>query len=311
MKTSTIILIPVYNDWISLEKLYHLLDKALSNKNNSCCQLLLVNDGSDERCNVLFNGTLSVKIIELKVNLGHQKAIAAGLSFIHHTMQCDNVLIMDADGEDRPEDAMKLLDAAIASPYRIIIGNRTKRRDALSFRVYYNLYKFFFRLLTGNSISFGHFMVIPKKIADRLVYDSDIWNNIAATVIKSGIDSQKIDTTKGVRYQGSSRMNFNSLLLHGLSAIAVFIEKIAVRLLMFSLLIIGLSLMIILIIFGIKWFTALAIPGWASVILSTIIIVLLQGFLLSLFTVFLFLSAQSSRKFIPARHYQDYLTEIK
>ncbi|MEP6728804.1 MAG: glycosyltransferase, partial [Bacteroidota bacterium] len=309
MKETTIILIPVYNDWISLNKLLTELEELLINRDKTHYQLLIINDGSSEKPDIKSGKLLQVKIIDLTANLGHQKAIAAGMSYIHHSIQCNNILIMDADGEDQPEDAIKLLDSAKSNPGNLIIGIRRKRNDGFSFRVYYLMYKLLFRILTGKRISFGHFMVIPKKIADRLVYQSDIWNNLAATVLKTEITNTKINTNKGFRYNGKSKMNFNSLLLHGLGAIAVFIENIAVRLLTFSLMIIGLSSIIIIIILGIKWFTALAIPGWASVILSTILIVLLQGFLLSLFTIFLFLSSQSYRKFIPARHYTDYIRE--
>jgi hypothetical protein len=106
-------------------------------------------------------------------------------------------------------------------------------------------------------------------------------------------------------------MSFSSLLLHGLGAIAVFMEIIASRLLIFSLLMIGISLLAILTLVGIKAFTDLAIPGWTSTVVSAMLIVLLQSFLLSLFTIFLYLSSQSQRKFIPAHHYKDYTGTIE
>lgn len=52
-----------------------------------------------------------------------------------------------------------------------------------------------------------------------------------------------------------AKMSFTSLLIHGLGAIAVFIEIIASRLLIFSLLLIGISLIVILGLLGIKTFT--------------------------------------------------------
>ena len=106
-------------------------------------------------------------------------------------------------------------------------------------------------------------------------------------------------------------MNFTSLLLHGLGAIAVFIDVIATRLLIFSMGMISIALLAILIITFIRVFTDLAIPGWASTVVSSLLIVLLQSFLLSLFTIFLYLSSQSQRKFIPAYHYQDYTGPVE
>ena len=310
MQEITIILIPVYNDWTSLNRLLVELEKSLPVNEKSLFQLLVINDGSSEPACINTGRFSTAKIVHLTARLGHQKAIAAGLSYIHHHLACKNILIMDADGEDQPEDAIKLLNNAAIHPEALIIGKRIKRKDGFTYKIYYRIYKLLFRLLTGRQISFGHFMVIPKKNADRLVYLSDIWNNLAATVLKSEMPNIKIDTNKGARYDGKSKMNFDSLLLHGLGAISVFIDSISARLLSFSLIIISTSSVVILFILGIKWLTTLAIPGWASVILSTIIIVLLQGFLLSLFTIFLFLSSQSYRKFIPARHYTDYIDEV-
>jgi len=308
MNEITVILIPVYNDWPSLSRLIVDLEQLAATTEGKL-QLLIVNDGSFESYK-LDTSLPNTKIIHLTARLGHQKSIAVGLSYIHHSIACKNVLIMDADGEDRPADAIQLLKHAKDNPDKLIIGKRNKRRDGNIFKIYYAIYKLLFRLLTGKEISFGHFMVIPKMAADRLVFMSDIWNNLAATILKAELPFHKVDTNKGARYDGNSKMNFHSLVLHGLSAISVFIENISVRLLNFSFIIIGFSSVVILIVLAIKWFTVLAIPGWASVILSTIIIVLLQGFLLSLFTIFLFLSSQSNRKFIPARHYTDYMGKI-
>jgi hypothetical protein len=106
-------------------------------------------------------------------------------------------------------------------------------------------------------------------------------------------------------------MNFTALLLHGLGAIGVFIETIAARLLIFSLIMIFISGIAIVSVLFIKFFTNKAIPGWTSIAISSMLIVLLQSFLLSLFTIFLYLSFGAQRKFIPAYHYNDYVRSVE
>ena len=106
-------------------------------------------------------------------------------------------------------------------------------------------------------------------------------------------------------------MNFTRLLMHGLGAIAVFTEVIASRLLVFSFLLIGFSLFVILLLLGIKTFSDLALPGWTSIVISSMLVVLLQSFLLSLFTLFLYFSSESQRKFIPAQHYRDFTGQLE
>lgn len=267
--------------------------------------MVIVDDGSSIR----YTPTLSDlpgHVLRLYRNVGHQKAITIGLAYIHHHLSCDSVLIMDADGEDRPEDALALLQRSIQEPGKIIFAHRGARAESFSFRLFYFFYKILFRFLTGKKIAYGNFMVIPKGILDTLVYHNEIWNHLSAAVIKANFPFEAVQTARGKRYADKSKMSFTDLVLHGFGAISVFIEQMASRLLIISVALMAVSFVAICIIMAIRWFTDLAIPGWASTIVSSMLIVLLQGILLSLFTLFLVLSSQSNRKFIPALHYGDY-----
>jgi polyisoprenyl-phosphate glycosyltransferase len=249
---------------------------------------------------------IPIHILRMHRNIGHQKAITIGLAYIHHHYDFSRVLIMDCDGEDRPADAVQLLNTSLQNPDKIILAHRSSRAEDFLFRIFYSFYKILFRILTGKSIAYGNFMVIPKPTLDTLVYHNEIWNHLSAAIIKGEFPFTAVHTFRGKRYAGKSKMKFNDLLLHGFGAISVFTEQMASRLLMISSVLISISFLGILTILGIRWFTELAIPGWASTILSSMLVVLLQSILLSLFTLFLFLSSQSNRKFIPALHYEDY-----
>lgn len=306
MKESVIILIPVYNDLTSLETLIRNLEISLASEPRKKYSLLIVNDGSSRPVTVAPSKLFNINILNLHRNTGHQKAIAIGLAHIHHNSACDHVLVMDGDGEDRPEDALTLIQTSTANKGKIITAHRKTRQEGFRFRLFYIFYKVLFRWLTGKKIGFGNFMVIPREKLDKLVYHSEIWSHLSAGIIKSKLDFITIPLNRGKRYAESSKMNFHSLVLHGLGAIAVFLEQVASRLLILSFALIVVSVLVIAAIIGIRSFTDLAIPGWASTIMSTMLVILLQGFLLSLFTIFLFLSSQSQRKFIPAYHYKEY-----
>ncbi|HEU4470627.1 MAG TPA: glycosyltransferase [Flavisolibacter sp.] len=302
----TIILCPLYHDESSFNLFAADIEK-LAGKYNGRLAFVVVNDGMPE---VSLQTRLPLTVIDLHRNIGHQKAIAIGLAYTQSKMDFDHIVIADCDGEDRPEDILRLLDAARETD-KIIVAKRVSRQEGRSFRLFYLIYKFMFLVLTGKRISFGNFMLLPRKEADRIVHYSEIWNHLAGTIIKSRIPFSSINTHRGRRYEGSSKMNFSALLLHGLGAIGVFIEIIASRLLIFSLVMIGFSLLAILVITYIRLFTSQAIPGWATAGVSSMLIVLLQSFLLSLFTIFLYLSFQGQRKFIPAHHYMDYVRRIE
>jgi polyisoprenyl-phosphate glycosyltransferase len=311
MLQHTIILLPVFNDGESLGILLSKLDTICHNEPSSTFSVLIINDGSTEPLAITPIAGLKIKLLHLQRNIGHQKAIAIGLAYIKHDMPCDKVLVMDSDGEDKPEDAMALFHSSLSNPGKIVFAYRKSRQEGNRFIFFYALYKAAFRLLTGRTIAFGNFLIIPRPVLDKIVFYSEIWNHIAGGILKSGLSYTSVETHRGKRYASESKMNFNSLLLHGLGAVAVFMDIIATRLLIFSFLLIAISSAVIVAILCIKIFTDLGVPGWASSVGSAFMIILLQGFLLSLFTIFLYLISQGQRKFIPAHHYRDYTGSVE
>lgn len=303
----TIILCPIYRDEASFHLFAAKMEELASAHTDRLFSFLVVNDGTPD---LKLATTWPLTLVHLHRNLGHQKALAIGLAYAHHHLSFDQVIVMDADGEDRPEDVHRLL-AAAEEENGIVVARRTSRREPAPFPLFYRIYKSVFYLLTGKRISFGNFMLLPRKNVDALVHYSEIWSHLAGAVLKSGTRLTPVDAPRGQRYAGTSRMNFTSLLIHGLGAIGVFIEVIASRLLLFSFALISLSVAAILVILAIKLFTDKAIPGWATTALSSMLIVLLQSFLLSLFTIFLYLTFQGQRQFIPALHYTDYVRTVE
>jgi glycosyltransferase involved in cell wall biosynthesis len=307
----TVILLPVFNDWKALQNLLKELKRSLNEYGLTDFEVLIINDGSvDEKPYELY---IDVKttIVNLTHNLGHQKAIAVGLSYVYHNLSCDCVLVMDADGDDRPEDAVTLLEYSSKKRDQIVVGGRTSRKEGITRQFFYALYIIIFRFLTGKSIRFGNFSLIPFKHIYRLISKGDIWLHLPGGIIKSKLSYCIVPTKKGTRYTGTSKMSFTSLVFHGIGALAVFIDIIAIRLLIASCLAIGASLLGLAAIFIIKITTSLAIPGWASILGSSIVIIILVSFLIGLFLIFSFLMSQSYRRFIPAIHYKEFIENIE
>ncbi len=311
MRKHIVILCPLYNDSASFNILLAKLHETLGHLQDHLFSFLVVNDGSTEPLLIDTNTSFTFHVLNLHRNIGHQKALAVGLAYIRENIACEKVLIMDTDGEDRPEDALELLYASDRRPTDVIFANRVSRQENTQFKFFYQLYKLAFRILTGRQISFGNFMMLPRNVLDKIVFYSEIWNHLAGGILKSGLPYTAVQTHRGTRYAGESKMNFNRLLFHGLGAISVFMEVIASRLLIFSFCLIGFSLFVIASLVGIKIFTSMAIPGWTSTVMSSMLIVLLQSFLLSLLTLFLYFSAESQRKFVPAHHYKDYTGAVE
>ncbi len=250
-----------------------------------------------------------VEILRLTCNLGHQRAIAVGLAEVAQRHAYDAVIVMDSDGEDRPCDLVRLIDAHRVDRTAIIAAQRAKRSEGLRFRVLYALYKRLFILLTGRRIDFGNFLLIPWPMVVRLAHMPEIWNHLAAAVLRSRARVVGVPTERGRRYAGVSSMNLVSLLAHGLSAIAVFSDIVFVRLLILASTVSALALALATVAVAVRIATDLAIPGWASNVVGISAIMLFQAVTLSVVASLTMLASRSGAVFIPALHAGQYIVE--
>ncbi len=67
--------------------------------------------------------------------MGHQRAIAVGLVVAAEKTGSDCIVVMDSDGEDRPEDLRDLISGAERFPDNIICARRAERSESAWFRI--------------------------------------------------------------------------------------------------------------------------------------------------------------------------------
>jgi hypothetical protein len=106
-------------------------------------------------------------------------------------------------------------------------------------------------------------------------------------------------------------MNFVSLVTHGLGAVSVHSDVIGVRALVAMLSLITVSLVGILIVVSLRLFTDLAIPGWASFVTLSFLVLSMQAAMMALLFVFIILNGRSSLAFIPRRDYRHFVCSTK
>jgi hypothetical protein len=312
MSEHIVIIIPQFNDWEALNLLIKKLNNDVGESILKCCSLLIVDDYSSKiQTNPfeIFSGR-QIMLLSLYRNVGHQRAIAIGLSYVAENLDATRVIIMDADGEDAPADINDLVAKSVEFPDKIIFARRSRRTETALFQFFYVFYKVLFKMLTGKVITFGNYSIIPSRHLQNLVRVSEIWNHYPGGVIKSRIPYLSIPTNRAKRLAGESRMNFVSLVLHGLSAISVMIDTTAVRILILSILMSAVAVSFIILILFLK-IIGNATPGWASTLGSTLMILMLQTFLISLFLVFMVLQYRSQQHFIPAIHYRDFIEKVE
>ena len=157
-----------------------------------------------------------------------------GLVHVHIERPGEVVVVMDGDGEDRPEDVPRLLEELDPSEACVVFAERMRRMEGYSFRVGYRLFRALHRVLVGIDIKVGNFSAVSPGALSSLVVASDLWNHFAAAVVRSNLETRRVPLPRGRRLLGSSRMTPVSLVIHGLSAILVFSDVVPVRLLITS-----------------------------------------------------------------------------
>lgn len=302
--THVLVVVPVFDDWPSLGRLLADLD-ALPPGDGVQLSVLAVNDGSlsplPARDMPAISRLRRVEVLELACNLGHQRAIALGLAHAARMADVDVVAVMDGDGEDRPEDLARLLSAYHAvTASTVVVARRCKRSESMLFRIAYRGYKALFRLLTGRSIAFGNFSLFSHAVAVRLAHSADVWNHLAAAILRSRLPLLAVPVERGKRYEGRSKLDLVSLLVHGLSAISVFADRLFARLAVACLGLCGLAFLGAITVIVIRTSTDWAIPGWASSVAGLLLVVFMQAVMLPLIAAFLLLSNRAQATVIPA-----------
>ncbi len=299
------IVTPLFNDWDCLYKLVDDIRAVLSPTPFADYRIVVVDDCSSLEVDKTKLAGHPVEIIHLNKNLGHQKSIAIGVSYLNKNAEQDFVVVMDVDGEDKPEHLPILLEEATkGKSNEIVFARRTKRKESFFFKIFYKIYKFIFVFLTGKVINFGNYSVIPKVLLDKVCHISDIWNHYPGGVIRSRLLYKSVGLERGQRYTGKSKMNYTSLVIHGLSAVAVYVDTVSVRLL------ISVSVLILTAVLGISLVFLLDyhIPIWGLLLFFGI---LSQAFLSTLILVFTVLSYRVNFNFLPAVHFQDYIQSVE
>jgi len=308
------VLIPIYNDWVAAALVLEELDRILTGRGLRV-NVLFVDDGSSESPDETLPGFEPqaidrVQVLRLRRNLGHQRAIAIGLAHIEADMACDGVVVMDGDGEDDPADVPKLIDRLRSNgESTIVFAERTRRVDSLMFRGLYACYRFVHWILTGVKVRVGNFSVIPRAQLRRLVVVSELWSHYAAAVYAAKLPRDMIETARRPRLHGQGKMNVVALIGHGLAAMSVHSETLAVRLLVGSfvgavLLAVGVGAVAWMSIGGTMSVTPAV--GTAAVVLLALLaalVVLAAG--LAIRT----LQGRAGSAFLPLRDYSFYVDE--
>ena len=226
-----IILIPVFNDWESLSKLIKDISLELKELKNYEFKFVIINDGSTNPQPKIYKpkNISSIKILNMKINKGHTLCIAYGIHHVLRNEEFDNLILMDGDGEDRPEEVLNLIEKNSKNLKKSVIAKRVKRSEGMIFKFFYQVHKLITLVFTGHNINFGNFTFLTKNDLISLSKEPLLWKSYSASFKKNIKNFTYINSIRGVRFFGPSKMSFFKLVFHSLSIIAVFKHQVYLR----------------------------------------------------------------------------------
>ena len=219
-----IILIPIFNDWESLEKLLSEINNNIKNIKNAQFNCVVVND-----CSTIKNPKIkipplinSIKIIHMKKNKGHARCNAFGINYFSESLELDYLILMDGDGEDRPEEIKSLVDKVLSESNKSVVAKRIKRSEGFLFQMLYRIHKYLTLVTTGKLVNFGNYSCLIKADIKKISTKGSLWSSYTGTFKKNIKNYNEIKSIRGMRYFGPSQMSLFKLLIHSFSIIAVF-----------------------------------------------------------------------------------------
>ena len=215
----------------SLNKLIQQISKQIDKLKEFQFKLIIVNDGStSSKPQINFTKNIrSIKILNMKTNKGHMTCIAYGINYVEQNENFDNLILMDGDGEDRPEEIPLLINKNLEFQNKSVVAKRVKRSEGMLFKILYVLHKLITLVFTGKKINFGNFSLLTKKDLFLISEKQNLWKSYSGTFKKHIQEYQEINSVRGSRYFGPSKMSIFKLVLHSFSIIATFKYHVFLR----------------------------------------------------------------------------------
>ncbi|MCS6956407.1 MAG: glycosyltransferase family 2 protein [Patescibacteria group bacterium] len=204
------IIIPFYNEKENLPILISDLTKVLK-KISQEWELLLVDDGSDDKYQILNIKYQKEKIILIKhrKRLGKGEALKTGIE----NSKGEIIVFMDADLQDDPKDLSKFLKK-INEGYDFVNGARTKRSESIIVKTYSKIASFFLKIFFHSpysDINCG-FKAFKKETVQNFVFYGNNFRFFPLYVFYQGYKVTEVPVINHPRKFGKSKFGSKKLI---------------------------------------------------------------------------------------------------
>jgi glycosyltransferase involved in cell wall biosynthesis len=267
------IVVPVFNEQENIQVFYQEVTKAIETLGYPF-ELIFVDDGSTDRT-VLILERISqqdsrVKAILLARNFGHQVALTCGLA---HAVG-EAVITMDGDLQHPPE-LLSILIGKWEEGFEVVQTVRMATEGVSWFKERSS--SLFYRLINAMSdiqiVEGGSdFRLLDKKVVQTFQCFKEKARFIRGIIGDMGYRQAQVEFVAPERFAGQSKFSLKKMIDFALNGITAY-SKLPLRFafylgLLFGLISFGLTLDVVYI----KLFTTEAVPGWATIAASVLLL---------------------------------------
>jgi polyisoprenyl-phosphate glycosyltransferase len=267
------VVIPVYNEELIIDTLYHRLHQAVSQISDNY-ELIFVNDGSKDGTLVkllaLTRQDERVFYINFSRNFGHQIAVTAGLD----ACRGEAVVIIDGDLQDPPELIPELYAKYREGNEIVYAKRRARKGESLFKKMSAKLFYRILRRLTSVNIPVdtGDFRLIDQKVVHYLKLMPEQNKFLRGQIAWLGFRQAEVLFDRDERKHGKTGYSFGKMMRLAMDGITGFSDK---PLQVVTRLGFAFSLMAVLIILYALYAHLVldrTITGWTSLIISSMFI---------------------------------------
>lgn len=267
------VIVPIFNEEEIIPELYRRMTAVLEDMGEPY-ELILVNDGSKdaswEHMKAFSERDARVKVINFSRNFGHQVAITAGMDYASG----EAVVVIDADLQDPPEVIPQLVDKW-REGYDVVYAVRAKRKGDTFFKkitaaAFYRILK---RITSVDiPVDTGDFRLMSRRAINALQSVRERHRFIRGLVSWIGFRQTGVSFVRDERYAGVTKYPLKKMIKFAFDGITSF-SFLPLQLATYMGFLTSAAAFIgIFIVVALKLFTPIPLPGWASMMVCTLLL---------------------------------------